>query len=108
MTAETPTIMRAARTILNYRGGTMSSAVELAHDLQDAGVIAPEGLRWEYAVEASDGDLLDLNDDAYSDVETLWTWHRTVAEEVQAERGGTLVRRLAGPTEPTNQETPND
>lgn len=49
--SETETIMRAARTILNFRGGTMSSAVQLAHDLQDAGVITPEGLRWEYAVE---------------------------------------------------------
>ena len=98
--SETETVMRAARTILNFRGGTMSSAVELAHDLQDAGVIAPEGLRWEYAVEASDGDLLDLNDDAYSDVETLWTWDREVAEETHAaEYGSTLVRRLAGPVE---------
>ena len=99
MTAETPTIMRAARTILNSRGGTMSSAVQLAHNLQDAGVITPDGLRWEYAVEASDGDYLNLNDDAYSGVEVLWTWHRTVAEEVQAACGGTLVRRLAGPVE---------
>lgn len=56
-------------------------------------------LRWEYAVENSDGDFLDLNDDAYSGVEVLWTWHRTVAEEVQATHGGTIVRRLVGPVE---------
>lgn len=57
------------------------------------------GLRWEYAVEDLNGDILDLNDDAYSDVETLWTWHRTVAEETQATHGGTVVRRLGGPVE---------
>lgn len=99
MTPKTKIIMRAARTILNHRGGTMSSAVELAHDLQEAGVITPEGLRWEYAVENSDGDFLNLNDDAYSGVEGLWTWHRSVAEEAQATHGGTIVRRLGGPME---------
>lgn len=99
MTTETQTIMRAARTILNFRGGTMSSAVQLAHDLQDAGVITPEGLRCEYAVETSDGDFLNLNDDAYSGEEIFWTWHRTVAEETRAECGDTLVRRLVGPVE---------
>ena len=58
------------------------------------------GLRWEYAVEDLNGDFLDLNDDAYSDVEILWTWSREVAEEMHAaEYGSTLVRRLAGPVE---------
>lgn len=58
------------------------------------------GLRWEYAVKDLNGDILDLNDDAYSDVETLWTWHREVAEETHAaEYGSTLVRRLVGPVE---------
>lgn len=57
-------------------------------------------MRWEYAVEDLNGDILDLNDDAYSDVETLWTWHREVAEETHAaEYGSTLVRRLVGPVE---------
>lgn len=99
MTAETPTIMRAARTILNFRGGTMSSAVQLAHNLQDAGVITPDGMRWEYAVENIDGDFLDLNDNAYSGSEILWTWSRTLAEEMQTEYGDRIVRRLAGPVE---------
>ena len=67
------------------------------------------GLRWEYAVEDLNGDILDLNDDAYTSVETLWTWHREVAEETHAaEYGSTLVRRLAGPIEPIDKETPND
>ena len=59
-----------------------------------------DGFRWEYAVEDLNGDILDLNDDAYSDVEMLWTWNREVAEETHAaEYGSTLVRRLAGPVE---------
>ena len=59
-----------------------------------------DGFRWEYAVEDLNGDILDLNDDAYSDAETLWTWDRAVAEETHAaEYGSKLVRRLAGPVE---------
>ena len=92
-------------------GGDMCIAVAVAgSDYMEAGLdliaAAPDlaqaiaGMRWEYAVENLNGDILDLNDDAYSDVETLWTWQREVAEETHAaEYGSTLVRRLTGPVE---------
>ena len=35
-------IDRAAKVILNHRGGTWSTSVETAHALADAGLLAPE------------------------------------------------------------------
>lgn len=83
MTHETPTIMRAARTILNFRGGTMTSAVELAHDLQDAGVITPEGHRWEYGVE--------VRPDEHSEWQHVGPWWDT-PEQARAWRGRATIR----------------
>lgn len=91
-----PVAVEAA--LLNI-GMTINEIRELTRDR------TADGFRWEYAVEDLNGDILDLNDDAYSDVETLWTWNREVAEETHAaEYGSTLVRRLAGPIEPIDKE----
>lgn len=93
--------IRVSATVYGHNGDPelIAAAPDLAQTIA--------GMRWEYAVEDLNGDFLDLNDDAYSDVETLWTWHREVAEETHAaEYGSTLVRRLAGPIEPIDKETP--
>lgn len=54
------------------------------------------GMRWEHGVEQATGT-------------TQWFRSRPMAEAHAEVRGGfRLVRRLVGPTEPIDKETPND